>query len=424
MAGKIAMPPIKYVDAAEYIETHAAVELDAQITKVTQEKDLCQRESHVVAQTYLALERRNNGILEELQLEKAENEKILEDKIALFQRTQKECQAEIHRVQVEIKKDFQAAEQVLIGHKKERNHLRFNIQEKKETEETRVSMLALRDKLTQELKDVTKELRAKYDAFEREQFALRNAQREAEQIKLKQMISEAKGQIDREKIDTLREAEAASKVLATQVTKSQKVVVGLRDQYNKLMEEANDLEMQLMEAKLVTQLTKPESKQELIAKLTEEKARLEDEKIRTRTKPEVENRRKTTQHANAMRKMRNELDGFMKLNALKHDEMEQLRALAMNVIDQRNALILFMNETMAALRHEIASTYDQRGRPFRTSELILCHLSEGDSDVLGRQFAANDAAQGMTASDQLKLLEVLYARFNGVPQPRKVEEAL
>jgi hypothetical protein len=363
-------------------------------------------------------------MLQELQLEKAEHQKLLEDQIALFQKTQKECQAEIRQVQIEVKKDFQAAEQVLIGHKKDRNHLRFNLQEKKEIEETRVHMLALRDKLTQELKDVTKELRAKYDQFEREQFALRNAQREAEEIKLRQMIAEAKSHIDREKIDTLREAESASKVLATQVTKSQKVVVALRDQYNKLLDQANELEMQLMESKLVTQLTKPESRQEAIAKLTAEKAQLEDEKIRTRTKPEVDNRRKTTQHTNSMRKMRNELDGFLKLNALKHEEMEQLRSLATNVLEQRGALIMFMNETMAALRHEIAATYQQKGRPFRTPELVLCHLGEGDADILGRQFAANDVSPGMTASDQLKLLEVLYARFNGVPQPRRLEEAL
>jgi hypothetical protein len=179
-----------------------------------------------------------------------------------------------------------------------------------------------------------------------------------------------------------------------------------------------------MESKLVTQLTKPESRQEAIAKLTAEKGQLEDEKIRTRTKPEVENRRKTTQHSNSMRKMRNELDGFLKLNALKHEEMEQLRGLASNVLEQRFALVLFMNETMSALRREISSTYNQKGRPFRTPELVLCHLGEGDGDILGRQFRANNVSSGMTASDQLKLLEVLYARFNGIPQPRRVEAAL
>jgi hypothetical protein len=262
------------------------------------------------------------------------------------------------------------------------------------------------------------------DQFEREQFAERNRQREQLEIKLKQQIAEAKSQVDKEKIDTLKEAESQSKVLAIEVTKSQKVVVALRDQYNKLMEEANELEMQLMESKLVTQLTRPEVNQDTISKLQEERGRIEEQKIRTRTKPESENRRKATLHSNAMKKKQNELSGFVKLNSLKREEMEQLRALALNVIEQRRALILFMNETMALLRHEIASAYDQKGQPFRTSELILCHLNEGDDEVFGRQFQPNGTSQEMTASDQLKLLEVLYARFSGVCAPRKMDEAL
>lgn len=424
MSGKVAQPPPKFVDAQAYIAEHTVPELDKRIEEMQKQKEILQKENHRLAQYCLTLERRNFTIVEQLQLEKSEHEKKLEEHIQLYHKTEKECQQEIHRVQIEIKKDYQKAEQVLIGHKKERNHLKFNLQEKKEVDETRIAMLAQRDKLTQELKDVTKELRQKYDQFEREQFAERNAQREAAEIKLKQMIAEAKAQIDKEKIDTLKEAESESKVLAVQVTKSQKVVVGLRDEYNKLLEEANNLEMQLMEAKLVTQLTKPEQNQETIGKLQEERDRIEEEKIRTRTKPEAENRRKMTQHVNAMKKKRNELSGFMKLNSLKHEEMEQLRALAMNVIEQRNALMTFMNETMSALRHEIAASYNQRGQPFRTSELILCHLGEGDDEVLGRQFAANETGGTLTASDQLKLMEVLYARFSGVPQPRKMDEVI
>jgi hypothetical protein len=231
-------------------------------------------------------------------------------------------------------------------------------------------------------------------------------------------------QIEKEKIQTLKEAESQSKVLVVELTRCQKVVVALRDEHNKLLEEANELEMELMESKLVTQLTKPEARQEMIAKLQEEKARLEEEKMRTRTKPESENRRKATLHSNAMKKKKNELGGFMKLNSLKHEEMEQLRALAMNVIEQRNALILFINETMAVLRHEIAASYDQKGQPFRTSELILCHLNEGDDQILGRQFQASETSGKLSASDQLKLLEVLYARFSGVQQPRKIDEVV
>jgi hypothetical protein len=424
MASRLVMPPYQFVDAEQYIDEHASVDLDLRTVDLMQRKDELQVENDRLSQVYLSLERRNKEILDELQLQKAEGEQMLEDRRALFHQTKKDCQDEIQRVQVELQKDFHAAESVLVAHKKERNHLRFNLEEKKEVEETRVAMLAQRDRLTQELKDTAKDLRAKYAEFDRAQLAEREHQREADEIKLRQMIAEAKAQIDREKIDTLREAEAASKELAVRVTKSQKVVVALRDQYNKLLEEANELEMQLMESKLVTQLVRPDSNQDVIEHLLEERNRLEEEKLRTRTKPESENRRLATQHANVMKKKQNELSGFMKLNSLKHEEMEQLRALALNVVEQRNALVLFMNETMAMLRHDIAASYDQKDKPFRTSELILCHLAKGDEEVLGRQFAPDESSSGMTASDQLKLLEVLYARFSGVKQPRKMEEVI
>ena len=424
MNEKVALPPPKYVDAQAYIAEQTVPELDKQVEEMRKKKALLKEENHRLTQILLSMERRNQGMLEQLEREKVQRQQSLEEHIDLFHKTEKECQEEIQRAQVEIRKDYQQAEQIVIGHKKERNHLKFNLEEKREVDETRIAMLEKRDQLTQELKDVTKELRAKYDLFEREQFAQRNAQREAAEAKLKEMISEAKAQIDKEKLDTLRESEREWKVLAEQVTQFQKVVTGLRDEHEKLVEEANELEMKLMEAKLVSQLAKPDSGYETIGKLQEEKEKLEEEKIRARTKPEAENRRRMTQHINAMKKKRNELSGFMKLNSLKHEEMEQLRALAMNVIEQRNALMTFMNETISALRHEIASTYDQRGQPFRTSELILCHLNEGDDDVLGRQFSPSDMGTNMTASDQLKLLEVLYSRFSGIPQPRKIEEVI
>jgi hypothetical protein len=424
MSGQPAMPPFQFVDEDKYIEEHSSADLDRRVIELTAEKDALQAENHRLSQTYLSLERRNAAIIEELQLQKAENDKRLEDHIERYHQAQKECQDEIARVQLEVQQDYQKAEAILITHKKERNHLRFCLQEKKEVEETRIAMLAHRDALVQELKDVTKECKKKSGDFEREQFVERNRQREAQEIKLRQMIAEAKVQIDKEKIDALKEAETQSKVLAAELTRAQKVVVGLRDQHNRLLEESNELEMELMESKLVTQLTKPEARQELITKLQEEKARLEEEKMWTRTKPESENRRKATLHSNAMKKKKNELGGFMKLNSLKHEEMEQLRALAMTVIEQRNALILFMNETMAVLRREIAASYDQKGQPFRTSELILCHLNEGDDEVFGRQFRAGEASGKMSASDQLKLLEVLYARFSGVKQPRRIDEVV
>ena len=424
MDQKVVLPPPKFVDAQAYIAEHTVPSLDKQIGEMREKKAVLKEENHRLMQILLSMERRNLAMQEQLEREKVQRQQALEDHIELYHKTEKECQEKIQQAQIEIKKDFEKAEAVLIQHKKDRNHLKFNLEEKREVDETRIAMLEKRDQLAQELKDVTKELRAKYDLFEREQFAQRNAQREAAEAKLKQMISEAKAQIDKEKLDTLREAEREWKVLAGEVNKFQKVVTGLRDEHEKLVQEANELEMQLMEAKLVSQLTKPDAGHTTLGKLQEEKEKLEEEKIRARTKPEAENRRRMTQHVNAMKKKRNELSGFMKLNSLKHEEMEQLRALAMNVIEQRNALMTFMNETITALRHEIAATYDQRGQPFRTSELILCHLNDGDDDVLGRQFSPNDMGTSMTASDQLKLLEVLYSRFSGIPQPRKLEEVI
>jgi hypothetical protein len=50
----------------------------------------------------------------------------------------------------------------------------------------------------------------------------------------------------------MEEAESQSKVLAVKITKSQKIVVTLRNEYNKLLDEVNEVEMQLMESKLVT----------------------------------------------------------------------------------------------------------------------------------------------------------------------------
>lgn len=418
-----AAPVIPYIDGEKFIEEHTIPPLDEEIQKLTEKKLLLKEENHNISQVYLSLQRRNNTILEQLKVESAEKEKTLEEHKLLFEKTKVECQIEIQKLQIEIKADFEAHEKQLIEKKKERNHLQFNMNEKKEIDETRVAMLQQRVALTQELKETTIRLNAELKAFERESYAFRNKKSQELNEELQEQKAKAKADIDKEKMDTLREAEAQSKVISLEVTKFQKEVVTLRDRYNKLLEEANDLEMQMMEAKLVTQLTQPESNQAAIAKLQEEKDRIEDQKLRAKTKPEAENRRKMTQHVNAMKKKGNELSGFMKLNKLKHREMEQLRALAMNVIEQRNALITFMNETMAMLRHEIAASYDQKGLPFRTSELVLCHVNDGDEDVLGRGFATNDNLP-MSLSDTLRMFELLYSRFTGVPQPRKVEEPI
>ncbi|OHT04730.1 hypothetical protein TRFO_06158 [Tritrichomonas foetus] len=412
-----------FIDGEKYIEEHTVPGLDQEIAKLIEQKNALKVENHNILQTKLSLERRNNTILEQLKLESAEKEKLLEEHKLLFDKTKAECQAEIQKLQIEIKADFEAHEKLLIEKKKERNHLRFNMQEKKEIDETRIAMLQQRVTLTQELKETTMRLNAELKAFERESYAFRNKKNQELNEELNELKAKAKADIDKEKMDTLREAESQSKVISSQVTKFQKVVVTLRDRYNKLLEEANELEMQMMEAKLVTQLTQPESNQNAISKLQEERDRIENQKLRAKTKPEAENRRKMTQHVNSMKKKGNELAGFIKLNRLKHQEMEQLRALAMNVIEQRNALMTFMNETMAALRREIAASFDQKGLPFRTTELILCHVNDGDEEILGREFATNENMP-MSLSDTLRMFEVLYSRFTGVPQPRKVEEAI
>jgi hypothetical protein len=44
--------------------------------------------------------------------------------------------------------------------------------------------------------------------------------------------------------------------------------------------------------------------------------------------------------------------------------------------------------------------------------------------VLGRQFQASERSGKLSASDHLKLLEDLYARFSGVRAPRKIDEVI
>jgi hypothetical protein len=198
MAKSLQMPPFRFMDAAAYIEEHSSVQFDQRTLELRTAKDQIQAENHRLSQIYLSLERRNNTMIEELQMQQAEQQKRLEEHVALFHKTQKDCQDEITRVQIEVRQDFQRTESVLIAHKKERNHLRFNLQEKKEVDETRIAMLAQRDRLTQELKDVTKECRQKSEQFEREQYAERDRQQQLQGIKLKQEIAEAKGMTEKE----------------------------------------------------------------------------------------------------------------------------------------------------------------------------------------------------------------------------------
>ena len=81
----------------------------------------------------------------------------------------------------------------------------------------------------------------------------------------------------------------------------------------------------------------------------------------------------------------------------------------------------FMNETITKIRKEIASAVNQKGLNFRTSELILCHLADDESQY-GSMF--NDNVNVQELSEQLRFFEVLYSRFTGISQPRKIDETL
>jgi hypothetical protein len=158
------------MDADASIQKHDSVKLDQCIVELVAEKDGIQADNHRLSQIHLSLERRNNAIIEKLQIQTDEQQKRLNEHIALFHKTEKECQNEIFGAQAEIEQNYRKAEAVIIGHKKTRNHLRLNMQEKKEVDERRLSMLAQGEKLTQELKDAMKECRKKLDAFDREQY--------------------------------------------------------------------------------------------------------------------------------------------------------------------------------------------------------------------------------------------------------------
>ncbi|KAH0789294.1 hypothetical protein GPJ56_006845 [Histomonas meleagridis] len=399
----------KSFDSGSYIEEKIAPNIEARIKELTQKRDELKLQNQSLNQKLLSLQRRNDEILKQLQRESQTFEENLNAHKKLYEKTKAECDQEIENFKHEMDEELKKCTQVLVAHRKDRNYLRFNLQSKKEIDETRIAMLTQRDNLTQQLKDLVKELRDETNKFEKETALFRGQKNEEEKAKLQHLIEEAKASIDKEKIDTLKEAESQSKILANKVVKFQKVVISLRDRYNKLLSEANELEMQTMEAKLVTQLVHPKSTQSIINKLHLEKEKIEEQKLKAKTAPEAENRRKATQHMNAMKKKRNELSGFIKLNSIKKEELTKLRELASNVIEQRNALVTFMNETMAALRHQIAEEYDQKGLPFRTSELILCHLKDGEERKKGGE---------MSPDEQLWIMEMLYSRFCGVPLPR------
>ena len=408
-------------DREEQIRQNMEPQLDKQIEELLAQKNQLKEETAQLQATISDLTKRNENIVNQMIIESAEFSKRVEEQGVNFENTKKECEKDIEKIQEEINVDFQAARKVLIDNRKKCNHLVFNLNEKKEVDENRKQLLAQREKLKQEYDTISKELDLKREQNLAEIYNKRDIFKSKAKEENDAAIEKAKEEITQEKNDTLRVAQAESKTLSKLVVKAQKAVVQLRDQYNKLLEEANNLEMQLMEAKLVTQLTTPEKNQQTIQNLIAEKDKLEDERIKARTKPEADGRRQLTQHLNLMKKKSNELNGFIKLNQLKLAEMQQLRALAMNVIEQRNTLMTFMNETITKIRKEIASAVNQKGLNFRTSELILCHLADDESQY-GSMF--NDNVNVQELSEQLRFFEVLYSRFTGISQPRKIDETL
>ena len=304
-----------------YLQARTLPPMEQEIEQLQQEKEKLLKENEELSAQKLGILRRNNDILEQLRIQSLDYDKKLAKIRNQFDESKAKCEAEIIQKKKEIHEDYKKAEQILIKDRQRRNHIKLDLSEKRDVEETRKMMLAKQDNLTKEFTEIKFHLKNKAKEFERKQMELRTAKTSEFANNLKTSISNAKSSIDSEIVETLNQAQEQSEVLHSNVIQSQNVVVSLRNKYNLLLEEANKLEMQLMEAKLVTQLTKPEHNQNEIGKLRDELARLEDAKIKSRSAPEAENRRKTTQHANSMKKLRNELNGFMKLNQIKLQEL-------------------------------------------------------------------------------------------------------
>jgi hypothetical protein len=106
------------------------------------------------------------------------------------------------------------------------------------------------------------------------------------------------------------------------VQKLQKVVAQLRNRYNKLVEEKKELDMELVETKLVAQLIKPHEKKDDIKALKAEKAAIEENRQKMKIKPDADNQGKLAQHQNLLKKHANELSGYRKLNSIKTKELK------------------------------------------------------------------------------------------------------
>ena len=409
------------MDYEQFISNLTLPELDLKIKQLNDEKFKLKNETSELNSYYLTLERRNQNILEQLKKESEELDNRVKEEENQFKLTKKQCENDLEQLNSQIKLDFSITNKILIENKKKYHHLIFNLNEKKEVEELRKSMLAQEKTLNTEHKRIEIEMNSKKDKIHIEHLNKRQKLKDDQEESLKDAKKKAEYLIEQEKTETLKKAQEISKELTIKVSKTQENVDKLRTIYNNLLEETNELEMQLMEAKLVKQLVVPEKNKQTIQSLIEEKDRLEDERMKARTKPEAENRRKLTQHLNSMKKKQNEINGFISLNNMKLKELNQLRALASTFIEQRNTLMTFFNETITLLRKLIASNINQKGLNFRTSELVLCHIADEDNKALGRMFQGENTIPE-NYIEQLKFFEVLYSKFTGIVQPRKIED--
>jgi hypothetical protein len=97
--------------------------------------------------------------------------------------------------------------------------------------------------------------------------------------------------------------------------------------------------------------------------------------------------------------------------------------LASSVIEQRNSMVSFLNDTISFLQKEIAGLYNQKGLSFRTSPLILCHIDyQSNPGVASLIQDPNNIIGSLT--EQLKYFEFLQSSFTGIPQPQKVDDVL
>lgn len=411
------------VNVPQFVESHMVPEIKKRTEELNSLKIIAKDRRMELQEQKLQIETKNENMLKLLVDQSNELDDRIKDHKQKLEETKKKCEEQIVQAKIDLDKEFREFNQILIDNKKKFHHLRFNLQEKKEVDETRKAMLDQEQRLKAELKITSKECKEKIEIFEREEYQKRTNFKLEASKNLQIQIQEAQVNIQEEKNTTLIEAEREVHRLTKKVTGLQKIVAGLRNRNDKLVEESKDLEMQLMEAKLVTQLTKPDEKKDEIAQLVQQRDSLEDKKLKLKTQPEAENRRLSNTHVVFMKKQENELNGFRKLNQMKSKELREIRNFAFKVVEQRKTLVSFLNDTIAILQKEIASFVDQKSLPFRTSPLILCHMDFESPD--GIITLVKDPHHNLSnLTEQLRYFEYIQSKFTGIPQPQQIDDVL